>query len=358
MHRFWSWLALSLGKRAGVVSVIGLLITVTLGAGITQLKFTSGQDAYLNTTDAVYKDNVAYQKLFGGEAMLSVITMDPGHTVVELLNDRNRAKLQTVGTKIASDTADVLGVITPVDALQLSDNLVASKTCDPTKSIAGKLILAAQSRAAAAEQGVRFADAAKTLNRVTAVPCAEQTLANPAWVKFLLIDNQGEIRKALLPFFPDQRHALIITRLAGNASIEQEGRGADFTTATMKSVSFPNAKIVTGGAAVLLNDINKYLKGGMLLLGGIAVAIMIVILLVLFNVRWRLLPLGIVLIGTLNFGVSFTLALLVAFRARNVDSSWRLRLAGALLVHIGRAPLRFVLPPADTRSETPPGRIH
>ena len=305
MHRFWSWLALTLGKRAGIVSVIGLLITVTLGAGITQLKFTSGQDAYLNTTDAVYKDNVAYQKLFGGEAMLSVITMDPGHTVVELLNDRNRAKLQTVGKKLASDKKDILGVITPVDALQLSDNLVASKTCDPTQSIAGKLILAAQSRAPASEQGARLADAGKTLSRVAAVPCAEQTLANPAWVKFLLIDNEGEIRKALLPFFPDQRHALIITRLAGNASIEQEGRGADFTTATMKSVSFPNATIVTGGAAVLLNDINKYLKGGMLLLGSIAIAIMIVILLVLFNVRWRLLPLGIVLIGVVwAFGLA------------------------------------------------------
>ena len=27
MDRFWSWLAVTLGKRAGLVSVIGLLIT-------------------------------------------------------------------------------------------------------------------------------------------------------------------------------------------------------------------------------------------------------------------------------------------------------------------------------------------
>ena len=43
MDRFWSSLAVNLGKRAGLVSVIGLLITVTLGAGITRLEFTSGQ---------------------------------------------------------------------------------------------------------------------------------------------------------------------------------------------------------------------------------------------------------------------------------------------------------------------------
>src|SRR5689334_4026597 len=87
MQRFWSWLAVNLGKRAGLVSVVGLLVTVALGAGITQLHFTSSQDAYLNKSDQVYKDNVAYQRLFGGEAMLTVITMDRGHNVVELLDD-------------------------------------------------------------------------------------------------------------------------------------------------------------------------------------------------------------------------------------------------------------------------------
>ena len=98
---------------------------------------------------------------------------------------------------------------------------------------------------------------------------------------------------------------MIITRLQGNASIDQEGAGADYTIATTKALHFPHATIVTGGAAVLLKDINDYLKGGMLTLGAIAVAIMIVILLVLFDVRWRLLPLGIVLIGVIwAFGLA------------------------------------------------------
>ena len=59
------------------------------------------------------------------------------------------------------------------------------------------------------------------------------------------------------------------------------------------------------GAPILLDDINNYLRGGMLMLGGIAVAIMTLILLVLFDVRWRLLPLGVILIGVIwAFGLA------------------------------------------------------
>ena len=106
MQRFWSWLAVNLGKRAGLVSIIGLLVTLALGAGITQLHFTSSQDAYLNKSDQVYKDNVAYQNLFGGEAMLTVITMDKGHNVVELLDDANRAEAQPrSASKLAGRTS-------------------------------------------------------------------------------------------------------------------------------------------------------------------------------------------------------------------------------------------------------------
>ena len=55
LARFWSTLAVQLGKHAGVVSLVGLIITLALGFGITQLKFATGQDSYLNTDQQVYK---------------------------------------------------------------------------------------------------------------------------------------------------------------------------------------------------------------------------------------------------------------------------------------------------------------
>lgn len=58
--------------------------------------------------------------------------------------------------------------------------------------------------------------------------------------------------------------------------------------------------------------------------------------------------LGVLVIGLLNFTVSFLLALLVAFRAREVEGLERLRLLVAVLRRLGRSPREFFLPPPET----------
>jgi uncharacterized protein len=305
MERFWRFIAVQLGKRAGLVSVVGLLITLTLGFGITKLQFSTGQDSYLNKSDAVYKDNVAYQRLFGGQAMLTLVTMDKGHTVNELFTPANQAKWRAVEGELHKGKG-IVGVISPRTVLEFSDHLVQSPSGDPTQSVAGKALVNATAQDVSAEgQAARSADAGTTLQRLNAVPQEQRTLDNPAWVDFLLHNNQGKIRKALRTFIIDDTHAQIVTRLVGNASITTEGAASDKVVTAGDRLKFDNGSVITTGAPVLLKDINDYLTGGMLTLGAIAVAIMIVILLVLFDVRWRLLPLGVILIGIIwAFGLA------------------------------------------------------
>jgi hydrophobe/amphiphile efflux-3 (HAE3) family protein len=305
LQRFWSYIAVQLGKRAGLVSIIGLLITLALGAGITQLEFATGQDSYLNKDEQVYKDSVAYQDLFGGQAMLTLVTMDKGHTVGELFTPENQRKWHEVEAEL-QEGENIVGVVTPLVALDLSDRLVASESGNPTESIAGEILLGATERDPSEEgRRLRNEDAAATLGRLNAVPAGARTLDDEAWVDFLLHDNEGEIRKALRTFIIDDTHAQMVVRLGGNLSIDDEGAASDYVVATTKDLEFEDASVITTGAPVLLQDLNEYLKGGMLLLGGIAVAIMVVILLVLFDVRWRLLPLGVILIGVVwAFGLA------------------------------------------------------
>jgi site-specific recombinase len=66
---------------------------------------------------------------------------------------------------------------------------------------------------------------------------------------------------------------------------------------------------------------------------------------------------GIAFIGMMNFGVSFTLALLVALRARDVPRGERLTLPGAVLRRFFKRPFEFFYPPREPRDATapPPG---
>jgi uncharacterized protein len=306
MQRFWSYIAVQLGKHAIWVTGVGLLVTLALGFGITQLSFSTSQDSYLNRSDQVYKDNVVYQRLFGGEAMVSVIRMDPGHTVDELFTADGIKQFEDFHDSLKR-SGHVEAVVTPLTLLRFTDALVSSPDGNPTDSVAGKALLAAQAKetpgspAAAA----RAQDSVKTLQRLSAVPAAERTFDNPEWVKFLLYNNQGEIRKALRSIFIDDRTAQIVTRLPGNESIDKESTAADLVRKQGATLHLPNARTVTTGAPLLLEDINNYLRGGMLTLGAIAVGIMVVILLLLFRVRWRLLPLAVVLVGVVwAFGLA------------------------------------------------------
>jgi uncharacterized protein len=307
MRRVWSWMAINFGKHAGIVGVIGLAITLVLGLGITKLDFATGQDSYLNKDEQVYKDSVAYQSLFGGQAMVTLFTMDEGKTVADWFTPENIDHMTQVAEELRN-TDGVLTVISPLTALEFTQAMVTGPPEAPddvTQSVAGQALLAARDAEPDPEaQAVRLADAGTTLTRLNAVQ-GPHTFDNPEWVDFLLFDNRGEIRKSLRPFFPDENHAQSITRLVGNASLEVEGAASERVVAAVQAEPFENATTTTTGAAVLLKDLNDYLKGGMLTLGAIAVGIMVVILLLLFGVRWRLLPLFVILVGvTWAFGLA------------------------------------------------------
>ena len=317
MRRFWSWLAVELGKRAGLVALIGLIITLVAGYGTTKLKFATGQDSYLNSSDQVAKDNVAYQSLFGGQAMLVLLTADQGKTVLDISNAHNQVEMDKVATELRAHPDLIESVVTPGVALQWSDNLIQKTadgqiSADPTGSVAGQALLTALTAPTStgqpqteASKAVRLADGGITLGRLAAVPAAQRTLDDNAWLQFLIYDNADGIRKPLSAVYTDNTHAQIVVRLKGNSSIETEGAGAVLVQKLAAEADFQNATVTVTGAPVLLKQINDYLKGGMLTLGAIAIAVMTVILLLLFNVRWRLLPLFVILIGvTWAFGLA------------------------------------------------------
>jgi hydrophobe/amphiphile efflux-3 (HAE3) family protein len=288
-----------------MVAIIVAVLTVGLGFGTTKLQFTTDQSNYLNSSSPVAKDNVSYQRLFGGEAMITDFTLDPGKKLTDLLTPHNLAEFAAVTKQLEADKR-IAAVITPVTALQFTHNLVTSPDGNPVNSPAGKMLLDAQQRDTdPVSQNKRKDDAIATLGRIDQVPAAQQEIGNAAWDDFLLYDNQGNVREALLPFFPNDHNAQMVVRLLGNGSIKDEGAAATAVQQAMAGRHFDNAHVVTTGAPVLLRDLNDYLRGGFLTLGAISLALLAGLLLVAFVVRWRLLPLGVVAVGLIwAFGLA------------------------------------------------------
>ena len=83
MERRWRGFAEFVVNHVGVVLGVVVAISAVLAVtGIPQLEFATGQDSYLNDDEQTAIDNVEYQDLFGGQAMLTLFTMDEGTTVV------------------------------------------------------------------------------------------------------------------------------------------------------------------------------------------------------------------------------------------------------------------------------------
>ena len=286
-----------------VLSVVGIISVLLAVFGIPQLEFATGQDSYLNDDEQTAIDNVEYQDLFGGQAMLTLFTMDEGTTVLDLFTPDNIDQIERAEATLR-EVDDVAAVLSPLTALQFTANLVEGGAT----GVAGGILLEAIDREDTQEaKDARSLDALTTNERLGSF--GEADFDNPDYVEFLLVDNAGDIRKALRPFFTfapgveptleNATHASMIVRLGGNLDIEQEGAAAEAVLAETAKLDLENTTVLTTGAPVLLKDINDYLQGGMLTLGGIAVGVMAVVLLMAFLVRWRLLPLGVVLIGVL-----------------------------------------------------------
>ncbi|HLX89511.1 MAG TPA: MMPL family transporter, partial [Acidimicrobiales bacterium] len=312
MRRFWGWLGLNLGKRSGTVAMCGLLVTLAFGVGVTKLRFTTTNADYLNPHDPAWLANVAYDKVFGGDPMLTMITMNKGKTVDDLFTPKNNAEFKSIGDRLNSDPW-VFSAVTPLDAMKLSQVLLAIPPGGSVLDSPGAQILEYANRQDhGPSQAKRGAYLLAEGNIISGFSPDQQVLTNPQWIHCLMHEPtqykqstcNGPIRTAVSAFVPNETHALLAIVLKGNLTINQEAQAANSVTAIVGHAQFQNAHILTTGVPELIKTINDYLKHGILVLAGVACVLMITILALSFTVRWRLLAFAIVAVGTIwGFGL-------------------------------------------------------
>jgi uncharacterized protein len=274
-----------------------LAVTLVLAGGLGRLEFRSSEDTMIPSGSTVYTDNVRYQHQFGADPMVIVFTGD----LRRLLAGHDLDELRTLQRRLESDR-EYHAVLGPVTALRFAADQLA---------IAPQLALGALQRdelrattaAARAALESRFrrnteGDAA----RLAAV--GTHSLDDPAFVDFLVHDATGAVRPALRGVFPDDRHAVMVVRLGGDLTIDEQGAAAERILALVGRTRFDGVRAVATGSPLLVKEINDRMRGDMALLGAAAALAMAVVLLLVFRVRWRLLSLGVMVLGVIwGFGV-------------------------------------------------------
>ena len=297
----------------------GLALTMLFGLGVTKLRFTTTNADYLNPKDPAWLANVAYEKNFGGDPMLVMFTMSHGYTVDDILTPANQRQFQRIGAALGKDPW-VFSYVTPLDAMSLSQTLLSSPDGIVLDSPGAQILENAVKRDPNPKsQAARFRYLSKEGTLESSFSSSEQVLSNPKWMHFLLHEPDGQIREAVKTFVPNPTHALLAIYLKGNISVNQEATAASSVTKILDTARWEHMTGLVTGVPELIATINNYLKHGVVILGGIAAVLMLTILAISFNVRWRFLAFAIVAAGAVwgfglvgFFGIPLTLATIAA----------------------------------------------
>jgi hydrophobe/amphiphile efflux-3 (HAE3) family protein len=297
-------------RHLGIVALGLTGVTVALLPGLARLEFSSSQDTMVDPASDVYRDNLRYQERFGGEVMILLFE----GRITDLVTPAHRAELDALEQGLAR-AGGYHTVISPVTALEYAaDQVEIASSLQPQAFERERQRAADEARAQAAADGADLAtqdaaaarasealqgtfEARVASDAARLATAGEHSLANPGFVEFLLFDEHGEIRPSLRGAFPDVRHALMVVRLAGNTSIDDQSAAAARVAELASRQRFDGFTVTVTGSAALLAEINDRMRRDIATTGMLAAGVMAVILLLVLRARWRLLSLGVMAVG-------------------------------------------------------------
>lgn len=310
MRRVWLPLTAVISRYHLPVVVGAVIATIILALGIPRIHFKTGQDTLLPANSKVYQDNLRYQNQFGGDPMLVLFEGD----VLRLFEPSNLAKLEELEGAINADSR-YFSVVSPLTVVKTGLQQIALQQEIAVRQLAERQEeAAAQARKEAAAAGASMAEQEAAADAARAQVAQEfaaergadaerfaqvgdLSLENPRLVEFLLFDATGQVRPEMADIVPDREHGLMVIRLNGNMSIDEQAAAAGDLAELVRGYSFDGIDTLPSGPAILIKEINDSMRDNLVRMGALATALMMVVLLLVFRADWPLLSLPVVLIG-------------------------------------------------------------
>lgn len=120
----------------------------------------------------------------------------------------------------------------------------------------------------------------------------------------ILYDENETLRDMFSDVILDEKNSLMVLKLQGNLADEYKDSMAEDIKVALDEEGFETLSYVVSGKPVLDSSLRSEMKTNMVIMVAFAVVIMLIVLAIVFKVKWRMLSLGIILvsvIATLGF---------------------------------------------------------
>ncbi len=270
-------LAIFIERRSILLIFLGVIITALLIPGTFQLKTETGMDTMLQPSNDIFSDTKEYEEQFGAET--TIVLIEAG--VEDVFTSENLKILHEFEQQFLTHEG-IQSIISPVTVLQIAK-------------------LEAIERGEATEEWIG------------------DPLENQIFIQGVLYNfDDGSIRDEVKPLIPDDEHVMVTVRPVGNLPhnellqvlLEMEEFFSD-PEHQLENVEY--TKVI--GEVEMIEEISGCISDNLSWLLGLSMAVMAVILMLMFRVRWNLLSLFMVgiaalwtfgLMGYMGVGLSMT----------------------------------------------------
>jgi len=213
--------------------------------------------------------------------------------------------IRTMGEKTtniqagANNTADALGKVSTqlkTETSTMKGSLSGGINPDELNEMAAGFITMGDNLSNIAEGLSTFHT--KSSMMVADIPADQEELDN------ILYDEDNNLRTQFMDVILDNKNSLMVVKLQGNLDDEYKDQVAKELTTALDDEGFETVSYVVSGKPVLDTSLKSEMKTNMVTMVGSAVIIMLIVLAIVFKVKWRMLSLGIILvsvIATLGF---------------------------------------------------------
>ncbi|WP_264184000.1 MMPL family transporter [Bacillus shivajii] len=337
---FFKFVAKWVTARPFKVMAFFIVTVALLVPGVANLEMATGNDTLIQTDTQVYQDNERLEKEFGGE---SVIMLHQANNLEELFSPYNLQRMQEIETTL-KQYEEIYSVISPVTIIE---NMTAKQheqslfgvggiieglgemgsqlqTMEIDSPASPESVEQLPARSMGANKQLQSVE--KELNQlgsklntfgenlldirdnlaqiesysdvmVPSLPQEKETIE-------ALIYEEDELRDVFSSVVVDEEYVLMNIRFNGGVDDATKNEIIDSIHEALSKQPFEGEKTLVSGKPVLDQAIQSSMMESVQKMMMLSVTIMIIILSIIFRVRWRLLPLVMVLfavIGTVGF---------------------------------------------------------